>query len=190
MLKKSITALGAAMALIAAPSIVLAAQEAQHGTAHDFTFESIDGSELPMRQFAGKVVMAVNTASFCGFTKQYEALQSLWTRYQDDGLVVVGVPSNDFGGQEPKSEKEIANFCQGAFGVTFPLTAKTHVTGSNAHPFYKWALKELGPNAAPRWNFHKYLVGRDGRLIASFPTTVKPDASKVIAEIEKSLAQN
>jgi glutathione peroxidase len=157
--------------------------------AHAFLFQSIDGAALPLSAFKGRVLLIVNTASFCGYTRQYSALQAVWERYEPRGLTVIGVPSNDFGGQEPKSEAEIKGFCQGAFGVTFPLTAKTVVTGSGAHPFYIWAREALGPSAAPRWNFHKYLVGRDGRPIAAFPSRIEPDAPELIAAIEKALAE-
>lgn len=159
---------------------------AAEGTAHDFTFESIDGSTLDLAEWKGKVLLVVNTASFCGFTKQYAGLQDLWTRYEDKGLVVLGVPSNDFGEQEPKAESEIKKFCQGAFGVTFPLTAKQAVTGDGAHPFYKWAAAAAG---APAWNFHKYLIGRDGRLVQSFSSRVTPESQDLVEGIKKALAQ-
>ena len=189
MLKNTIAAVGALASLAVAPSIVMADQPQGAGDAFAFTFEAIDGTELPLARYSGKVLMVVNTASMCGFTGQYEALQGLWERYESAGLVVIGVPSNDFGGQEPKSESEIVKFCQGAFGVTFPLTAKQDVIGKNAHPFYQWAHETLGAKAAPRWNFHKYIVDREGRLVASFPTTIKPDSAKVIDVLESSLAK-
>ncbi|MEL7048680.1 MAG: glutathione peroxidase [Pseudomonadota bacterium] len=188
MLKKATQAIGAMVALATASGVVIAGAQ-QTGSAHDFTFTAINGKELPLRSFEGKVVLVVNTASLCGFTRQYEGLQSLWSRYEDRGLVIVGVPSNDFGGQEPKSDSEISNFCKGAFGVTFPLTSKTSVRGATAHPFYKWALDIMGEGAAPRWNFHKYLVGADGRLVASFATTVSPSATELKTAIEAELAK-
>jgi glutathione peroxidase len=157
--------------------------------AGSFTFESIDGAPLPLAAYKGRVMLIVNTASFCGYTKQYSALQALSQRYEARGLTVIGVPSNDFGGQEPKSEAEIKGFCQGIFGVTFPLAAKTVVIGSDAHPFYAWARQVLGADAAPRWNFHKYLVGRDGRLVTAFATRIEPDAPEVITAIERELAK-
>lgn len=144
MLKNTLAAVGAFASLAVAPSIVMADQKQVAGEAFRFTFEAIDGTELPLAPYSGKVLMVVNTASMYGFTGQYEALQGLWERYENAGLVVIGVPSNDFGGQEPKSESEIVKFCQGAFGVTFPLTAKQHVIGKNAHPFYQWAHETLG----------------------------------------------
>lgn len=157
------------------------------GTAHDFAFTSIEGEPLPLASFRGKAVLVVNTASFCGFTPQYAGLQDVWERYRDRGLVVLGVPSNDFGGQEPGSEAEIKEFCEVNFDVDFPLTEKEHIVGPGAHPFYRWAGEQLGAAAAPRWNFHKYLVGPDGRLVAWFPTTTEPTAPEVSQAIESSL---
>jgi len=155
--------------------------------AHAFGFTAIEGGELPLKGFAGKAVLVVNTASRCGFTRQYGDLQALWERFQDRGLVVLGVPSNDFGGQEPGSEAEIKEFCEVNFSVDFPMTEKVRVTGAEAHPFYRWAQTTLGPGTAPRWNFHKYLVAPDGRLVAWFPTQTRPDAEAVIRAIEASL---
>ncbi len=143
-------------------------------TAHAFTFQSIDGGPLPLSDYAGQAVLVVNTASRCGFTRQYDGLQALWTAYRARGLVVLGVPSNDFGGQEPGSEAEIKRFCEVNFGIDFPMTEKVSVRGRNAHPFYQWAASELGAQATPQWNFHKYLVAPDGRLVAAFPSSVEP----------------
>jgi glutathione peroxidase len=163
------------------------AGEMQTGRATDFTFTAIDGTPLPLSSFAGKVVLVVNTASFCGFTKQYDGLQKLYSAYKDRGLVVLGVPSNEFGQQEPGTNAEIAQFCQGAFNITFPLAEKVSVIGGGAHPFYKWAASVLGPSAVPKWNFHKYLVGADGKLIAGFATSVEPSSPKVVQAIEAAL---
>ena len=157
------------------------------GGAHAFGFTSIEGEPLPMKTFAGKTVLVVNTASFCGFTEQYGALQALWESYRDRGLVVLGVPSNDFGAQEPGSEAEIKEFCEVNFAVDFPMTEKVKVLGTGAHPFYRWAVQELGADAGPRWNFHKYLVAPDGRLVDWFPTKTEPDAERVIRAIEANL---
>lgn len=159
----------------------------QAESAHDFAFTSIDGEAMPMSAFAGKAVLVVNTASLCGFTPQYTALQALWERYEARGLVVLGVPSNDFGSQEPGSSSEIKNFCDTNYSITFPLADKEVVSGDGAHPFYKWAKAELGMLAAPKWNFHKYLVAPDGRLVDWFATATKPDAAKVIKAIEAVL---
>jgi glutathione peroxidase len=158
--------------------------------AYNFSFEAIEGGRMPLEQWRGKVLLVVNTASFCGYTPQYEGLQLLWQRYSERGLVVIGVPSNDFGGQEPNSEREILGFCKGAYNVSFPLTSKQVVSGGEAHPFYRWAVDRLGAGAAPKWNFHKYLVGRDGNLIAAFPTRVAPQAPELIRAIEGALARN
>jgi len=156
-------------------------------TAHDFSFTAIDGTPLPMKSFAGKAVLVVNTASQCGFTPQYAALQDLWTRYRDRGFVLVGVPSNDFGGQEPGTEAEIKEFCEVTFNVDFPLTMKVKVAGDGAHPFYEWAGRELGALAKPRWNFHKYLIGPDGRLADWFSTPTSPTAPRVLKAVEAAL---
>ncbi|MCR9221026.1 MAG: glutathione peroxidase [Alphaproteobacteria bacterium] len=155
--------------------------------AHAFAFQGIDARPLPLAQFAGGPMLVVNTASFCGFTRQYEALQALYARYRARGFTVVGVPSNDFGGQEPGTAEEIQSFCSGVYGVEFPLADKQVVRGPDAHPFYRWASETLGPSNAPRWNFHKYLVGPDGALIAAFPTRVAPDAPEIVQAIEALL---
>ena len=167
----------------------LRAGSAQVGHATDFVFEAIDGTPMPLSMFTGRVLLVVNTASFCGFTKQYEGLQTLHERYGAKGLVVIGVPSNDFGEQEPKAAGEIADFCKGAFGVTFPLTSKQVVKGNNAHPFYAWAANILGTSGAPRWNFHKYLVGADGQLVSSFSTQTEPLSPKLVTAIEAELGK-
>ncbi|MDJ0896310.1 MAG: glutathione peroxidase [Alphaproteobacteria bacterium] len=156
-------------------------------SAHDFSFTAIDGAPLPMTDFRGKAVLVVNTASFCGFTGQYEALQALYDRFQDRGLVVLGVPSNDFGRQEPGSADEIKEFCEVNYQITFPLTEKQVVSGSDAHPFYRWAGDQVGTMGKPRWNFHKYLVGPDGELVDWFSTVTKPNSSKVVSAIEAVL---
>ena len=156
-------------------------------SAHDFEFTTIDGQPCKLSQFAGKPVLVVNTASACGLTPQYRGLQALWERYRDRGLVVLGVPSNDFGGQEPGTEAEIKSFCSSTYKVGFPMTAKNEVVGGNAHPFYKWAAVEAGPEAAPQWNFHKYLIGGDGALVATFASRVTPDDKALVAQIEAHL---
>ena len=156
-------------------------------TAYDFSFTSIDGKPLPMAQFRGKAVLLVNTASQCGFTPQYTDLQKVWDTYRARGLVVLGVPSNDFGGQEPGSEAQIKEFCEVNFSVDFPLTDKQHVIGPQAHPLYRWIGAELGEDALPKWNFHKYLIAPDGTLAEVFPTPVKPTDTKVTAAIEAEL---
>src|SRR5476651_2157875 len=134
-------------------------------TAYAFTFKGLDDSAILLSSYAGHPILVVNTASLCGYTPQYTGLQALWSRYHDKGLMVLGVPSNDFGGQEPGGVSEIAKTAQGEYHITFPLTEKAAVKGENAHPFYKWAAIER-PLEAPRWNFHKYLIGRNGGLKA------------------------
>lgn len=161
------------------------ASQAHAANAYDFTFERIDGGQLPLSQYKGKTVLVVNTASFCGFTPQYEQLEALWKAKRDKGLVVLGVPSNDFGGQEPGSSQEIKEFCEGRYKVDFPLAAKVEVTGPEAHPFYKWAGEEKGP---PQWNFHKYLLNSKGELIAAFDSNTRPDAPTITAAIDAALA--
>ena len=171
-------------AALAAVLVLAAAGPARAGSAHDFAFTGIEGAPLPLWRVAGKAVLVVNTASFCGFTHQYADLQALWARYRDRGLVVLGVPSNDFGAQEPGSATEIKEFCEVNFAVDFPLTEKVRVRGPGAHPFYQWAADVLGAQARPRWNFHKYLVGPDGRLVAWFPTATSPTSDAVTRAVE------
>jgi glutathione peroxidase len=167
----------------------MAPAKPSNGSAYDFAFTGIDGRPMKLSTWRGNSLLVVNTASFCGFTKQYAGLQELSTRYAPAGLVVIGVPSNDFGAQEPKSEGEIQSFCEGTFGVTFPLTAKQEVVGPNAHPFYKWAAGVMGPAGVPNWNFHKYLIGRNGRLLRSFATKVPPTSEEITGWIDKALAE-
>jgi len=156
-------------------------------SAHDFEFTSIDGKPLKLSQLAGKPVLVVNTASECGLTPQYRGLEALWEKYRKRGLVVLGVPSNDFGGQEPGTEAEIKNFCTTKYKVTFPMTAKNAVIGEHAHPLYKWVIAQAGEAAAPRWNFHKYLIGPDGQLAGAWPAQVPPSDSRIIGEVERLL---
>jgi glutathione peroxidase len=156
-------------------------------TAHDFTFTSIEGKPLPLSEFTGKTVLLVNTASACGLTPQYEGLQKLWDAKSQDGLVVLGVPSNDFGAQEPGSEAEVQSFCQVRYGVTFPLTSKNPVTGKDAHPLYKWIAEQTGDAGLPKWNFHKYLIGKDGSLLGTFGSMTAPDAPELTSAIDTAL---
>jgi glutathione peroxidase len=158
-------------------------------SAHEFAFRSIDGSELPLSTFKGKGLFVVNVASRCGLTPQYAGLERLWTAHRDKGLVVLGVPANDFGGQEPGSEAEIRNFCESRYHVDFPMTAKEHVIGPEAHPLYRWVARELGEDAAPKWNFHKYLFGRDGAIAGTFGSRTPPEDPELIAAINTILTQ-
>ena len=155
--------------------------------AHDFSFTSIEGKPLNLADFAGKAVLVVNTASACGLTPQYKGLQALWEARKDDGLVVLGVPSNDFGAQEPGSESEVKEFCEVRYGVSFPLTSKNPVIGAEAHPLYKWIGGQTGEAGLPKWNFHKYLIDRSGNSVKSFPSEVSPDNALLVATIERLL---
>ena len=161
---------------------------AKDKSAHDFSFTSIEGKPMPLSAYKGKTLLVVNTASQCGLTPQYKGLEALWQRYKDKGLVVIGVPSNDFGAQEPGSESEIKSFCETRFGVDFPLTNKQSVIGSGAHPFYKWVAEKLGEDAAPKWNFHKYLIAPDGSLAGTFGSRTPPDAADLTKAIDESLS--
>lgn len=174
--------------LFKAPTI-MANDAPQVGRAFDFEMVSIDGKPMPLKAYEGRVMLVVNTASFCGFTRQYKDLQALYETYEPKGLVVLGVPSNDFGQQEPGSAGQIKEFCEGNFGITFPMTEKVPVTGANAAPLYKWFQNTLGANAVPGWNFHKFVVGRDGRAVASFNSGVAPDAKDLLGVIEAELAK-
>lgn len=157
------------------------------GDAYDFEFKSIDGQPLPMNTFKDKVVLVVNTASKCGLTPQYEGLEELYRAYRDKGFVVLGVPCNQFAGQEPGAEAEIKDFCQTRFNVDFPMTGKVDVKGEGAHPFYTWAKGELGEAAEPVWNFHKLLVGKDGRMVKAFGPRTEPTDSDVTGAIDQAL---
>jgi glutathione peroxidase len=155
----------------------------------DFDARTIDGQAVKLSQFEGKVLLIVNTASACGFTPQFGGLEKLWERYKDQGLVVLGFPSNEFGGQDPGSNDEIASFCQVNYGVSFPMMAKIEVNGRGAHPLYQWLTKEapgfLGTQAI-KWNFTKFLVGRDGRVIKRYAPQDAPE--KLAGDIEAALA--
>ncbi|MEI7599515.1 MAG: glutathione peroxidase [Aestuariivirga sp.] len=157
-------------------------------TAYDFTLTGIDGKPMPLSQFKGHPMLIVNTASECGYTPQYEDLEKLWLAYKDKGLVIIGVPSNDFGSQEPGTSEEIATFCKVNYGVTFPLADKTVVKGDKADPFYKWAGEQAGVLGRPKWNFHKYLISAEGRFIDWFSTPTKPMGPKITAAVDKALA--
>ena len=154
--------------------------------AYQFEFRTITGQALPLSSFEGKAVLVVNTASRCGLTPQYRELQGLWERYKARGLVVLGVPCNDFGAQEPGTETEIVSFCEVNYDIDFPLTSKQSVIGADAHPFYKW-VGEVAEDALPKWNFHKYLIGPNGDLVQVFGSRVPPDDAALVKEIEDLL---
>jgi glutathione peroxidase len=156
-------------------------------TAYGFSFQSLKGGDIRLADYAGKPLLVVNTASLCGFTPQYAGLQEIWTQFRERGLTVIGVPSNDFGAQEPGGASDIAQTAEHTYHVTFPITVKTSVKGPNAHPFYKWAAAER-PADVPGWNFHKYLVGRDGYLADVFSSRVEPADTRVITAISRTLA--
>lgn len=166
------------------------AQEAKVSTPLFFKMKSIDGKEIDLSQFKGKVVLFVNVASECGYTGQYAGLQKLHEEFSKDGLVVIGVPSNEFGGQEPGSNEDIKKFCETKFKVTFPLLAKVVITGKGQTPLYDHLTsKETNPKFAGhvRWNFEKFLIGRDGQVIARFASDVEPDSSNLRDPIRKAL---
>jgi len=146
--------------------------------AYDFHFNDLDGSELNLSSYKNKVIVVVNVASQCGFTSQYEDMQKIWDEYQNKGVIIIGVPSNDFGNQEPGTSKEIKNFCEAKFGITFPMTEKVKVKGSEAHPFYLWAKKNYGRSAIPKWNFHKIIINREGKVADTFASITNPSSSK------------
>ena len=156
-------------------------------TAHDFSFTSIDGKPMKLSQFSGHPVLVVNVASKCGLTPQYEGLVQLYHDMKDKGLIVLGVPSNQFMGQEPGSNEEIATFCSTTYGVDFPMTEKVDVKGATAHPMFRWMKDELGEPAEPLWNFHKFLIGKDGHAIAAFNPRIEPTAPEIRTAVEGAL---
>lgn len=167
--------------LLAAPLLMAAGPAA---TAFDFTLDALEGGALPLAEFRGKALLVVNTASFCGFTPQYAALQKLHDRYAARGFAVIGVPSNDFNQESPDARK-IREFCDTMYGITFPMAAPTHVRGAQAHPLFAWLAARAG--GPPRWNFHKYLVARDGRSVRAFPTATEPEAPVLTRAVEAAL---
>jgi glutathione peroxidase len=184
------TLLAAALVAVAEPSCsrTVRAQAAMSRiTAYAFSFPALEGGDIRLAEQAGHPLLIVNTASLCGFTPQYTGLQQLWTEFHGRGLFIIGVPSNDFGSQEPGGASEIAETAQHQYGVTFPIAAKAVVKGPNAHPFYRWAA-EARPRGVPRWNFHKYLIGRDGYIADVFPETVEPTDTRVKTAIARALA--
>ena len=154
--------------------------------AYDFQFKSIDGKVIKLSDFENKVIVVVNVASRCGFTSQYDDLQKLWTTYKEKGLIVLGIPTNDFK-QEPGSNSDIKDFCETNFNISFPMSEKTNVIGSNSHPFFKWAKENHGKGAIPKWNFHKIIVGKNGKVIETFASITKPSSKKFVSFIEKQI---
>jgi len=155
--------------------------------AYDFAFKDLDGSELSLAEFKNKVIIVVNVASQCGFTSQYEDMQKIWENYQVKNVIMLGIPSNDFGQQEPGTNKEIKNFCEAKFGITFPMTEKVSVKGTNAHPFYLWAKQNHGKSAIPKWNFHKIIINKKGKIEKTFSSMTNPSSKKFKEVIENLL---
>ena len=168
---------------IAALCFVAGPVSASGPSAHDFGFTAIEGDPLSMAEYAGKTVLLVNTASRCGFTGQYEGLQALYDAYREQGLVVLGVPSNDFR-QELASSEKVKEFCEMTYGIDFPMTEIESVKGSGAHPLFAWMAKK---GSAPRWNFNKFLIGPDGSLLNHYGSSTRPNSPKLLARIEESL---
>ena len=156
-------------------------------TFYDFKINSINGEELNLSIFKDKTILLVNVASKCGFTKQYDDLQKLYDDYKEKGLVVIGIPSNQFGSQEPGSEVEIKNFCETNFNINFPMTSKYEVKGDNAHPIYIWAKETYGKSTVPKWNFHKILINKNGKVEDTFASFTGPLSNKIIKKLEKIL---
>ena len=152
--------------------------------AYDFRFNGINGDEINLSDYRDKVIVVVNVASRCGYTPQYNDLQTLYSSYKNKDLVVIGVPTNNFK-QEPGSNDQIKDFCETNFGITFPMTEKLNVIGANSHPFYKWAKKDFGISAIPKWNFHKIIIGKNGKVEDTFASFTKPTSKKFIKLIEK-----
>ena len=153
----------------------------------DFKINSINGEELDLSTFNGKAILLVNVASKCGFTKQYNDLQKLYENFKDKGLIVLGIPTNQFGGQEPGTESEIKNFCETNFNITFPMTSKYDVKGDNAHPIYIWAKDTFGKSTVPKWNFHKILINKNGKIEDTFVSFTSPLSKKIIKKLNKIL---
>ena len=179
-----LTLLVAALTLFAAQATSISA-ETSCPAAFDHKFSNLMDEPISLCQFSGKVLLIVNTASECGYTPQYDGLEKLYRRYRDKGFVVLGFPANDFGGQEPGSNKEIAQFCRINYGITFPVFAKTRVIGANANPLFRELAAKTGK--PPRWNFHKYLLDRTGQPVATFESAVEPEDRRITAQIEKLL---
>ena len=150
----------------------------------DFKINDISGNELNLNDYRNKVILLVNTASYCGFTKQYDDLQKLWDKYKNKNLIVLGIPSNSFN-QEKKTSNEVKNFCEVNFNISFPMTEITNVKGDKAHPIYKWAAKNYGNSAVPKWNFHKILINKNGKIEETYSSFTKPMSKKIINKIEE-----
>jgi glutathione peroxidase len=183
--------LAAALAAVSAPGLrgALAEGAMSRISAYAFSFPALSGDDIRLAAYTGRALLIVNTASLCGYTPQYAGLEELWNEFGERGLTVIGVPSNDFGGQEPGGATEISETAHHQYGVTFPIAAKATVIGHNAHPFYRWAA-EARPTEVPRWNFHKYLIGRDGYIAGVFPSAVDPTDTRVKTAVARALADS
>ncbi|MCK1742483.1 glutathione peroxidase [Bradyrhizobium sp. 139] len=183
------TMLAALVATTASATRALADGGMSRISAYAFSFPALSGDDLRLAAFTGKPLLVVNTASLCGYTPQYAGLQELWNEFRARGLTVIGVPSNDFGAQEPGGTSETMQTAHHQYGVTFPITAKSVVVGAKAHPFYKWAA-EVRPREVPRWNFHKYLIGRDGYITEVFSSAIEPADTRIKTAIARALADS
>jgi glutathione peroxidase len=181
------TMIAGSLAAAAAPLAARAQGQVSRITAYAFSFPALESGDIRLAEYTGHPFLVVNTASQCGYTPQYAGLQQLWTEFHGRGLAIIGVPSNDFGGQEPGGAKEIAQTAQHDYAVTFPIAAKAVVVGPGAHPFYKWAA-QARPSDVPKWNFHKYLIGRDGYIADVFASAVEPADTRVKTAIARALA--
>ncbi len=153
---------------------------------HEFVFQSIDGRPMPLERWKGQPILIVNTASECGYTPQYTKLEALWQEFRQTGMVLLGVPCNDFGGQEPGAEEKIMEFCSSRFNVSFPMTAKQQILGPDCHPLFTALQEEFAADVLPQWNFYKYLFGRDGQLISFWPSAMEPDDPEFLKELQRN----
>lgn len=186
-MRYSIAAITLCITIICLPTISYAEYAMSKPTAYQFQFTTMSGNNIKLSDLSGKAVLVVNTASQCGLTPQYAGLQELHEKYKDKGLVIIGVPSDNFGGQEFSKDEEVKAFTDKEFHVTFPLTTITNVTGKEAHPFYQWARQQVGFVGSPKWNFHKYLLDKNGNLVEWFSSTTSPTSPKVIEAVEREL---
>jgi glutathione peroxidase len=178
-----------ATATLAGSAVARAEAAMSPVTAYAFSFAALSGPDIRLAEYTGRPLMVVNTASLCGYTPQYAGLQTLWSEFHDRGFSIIGVPSNDFGGQEPGGATEIAETAQHQYSVTFPMAAKAVVTGPGMHPFYRWAALAR-PKDVPRWNFHKYLIGRDGLIADVFASAIEPTDTRVKTAVARALADS
>ena len=160
-----------------------------HANIYNFSFTSIEGKKINLKEFKGKPILIVNTASLCGFTYQYSDIEALHKKYKKDGLIVIGIPSNDFGNQELSSNKKVREFCTMNFDVSFLLTEITTIKGETGHPFFKWIQNKAGFLAFPKWNFYKYLISKEGALVKWYGSTTRPNSNKITTEINKIIMQ-